>query len=158
MRYFLILFMFIPRLCFSQPINEKYSYQAYPYHGVSFKEVDVKEFNNTTIIGSCFYQEWTEGDVAIVKDIFPNGMTGVVFQKCNLDNVLVPVGNVIMGGTNEKIKVQNDLSDWILDKDLKPIEPMDKEFRLEKSISIDPIDIPLTKQEKDVFEKADISN
>ena len=152
MRYLIILFLLVSIPCFAE-VNEKYSYKAYPYHELSFKDRPASEFSNTTIIGSCFFQENKPN-----SDIFPDGMIGVTFEKCNLDNIYIPFGNVVVGGTKQMLKVQNDLSDWILDNSLKPTEPMDKELRLEKSISVDPIDIPLTKQEQDVFEKADISN
>jgi hypothetical protein len=101
-------------------INEKYSYKAFPYHNLSFKHIPAKEFDNTEIVGSCFYQEYTTVDTNVVKDIFPNGMKGVTFIKCNLDNVLIPQGNTIDGGCNRIIKVQNDLNDWELNEDFTP--------------------------------------
>lgn len=137
------------------PLNETYSFQAYPYHGLSFKEIPAEDFNNTTIRGSCFYQEWVEGDKDVVKDIFPDGMTGVVFVDCNLDNILVPVGNTVVRGTNKKLKVQNDFECWILDGKLDPVEPMNKEERLASDVSIDPADIPeepFTDAERKAFE------
>lgn len=156
MKKLLIAFLSLTTACFAQEkINEKYSYKAFPYHRVSFKSIPAKEFNNTIIVGSCFYQEWTEGDKTIVKDIFPNGMTGVIFKQCNLDNVLVPIGNTVQSGTHKKIKFQNDLENWILNKDETPKEPINKEQRLEANVSVDPKDIPAkkwTKEERDAFE------
>lgn len=138
------------------PINEEYSFKAFPYHGLSFKNRPASEFNNTIIIGSCFYQEWREGDSDIVKDIFPDGMTGVIFRKSNLDNIYVPHGNIIENGTNKKIKVQNDWDDWELNKDLIPKEPLNKDIRLQTGVSIDPKDIPskkFTKKQNQDFRK-----
>ena len=137
-------------------INKKYSYQAFPYHGLSFKDRPASEFNNTEIVGSCFYQEWQEGELDVVKDIFPDGIKGVVFIRCNLDNVYVPSGNKIVEGTHKTIKVQNDWDDWFLDDNLKPKEPMNKEVRLKAKISINPKDIPkkkFTTKEREDFEK-----
>ena len=87
------------------------------------------------------------------RHIFPADMKGVTFIDCNLDNVYIDeTKNTIKNGCHQQTKVQNDLSDWVLDKDLKPVEPMDREERIKLSISIDPKAIPLTKATKNVFE------
>lgn len=157
MKKLLFITILIPSLLMAQELNKKYSNQAYPYHGLSFKSVKAEEFNNTLIKSSCFYQEWRKGDEEVVKDIFPDGMTGVVFKNCNLDNVYVPLGNTMIECTNKKVKVQNDWDDWILDESLNPVEPINKEVRQEYGVSIDPNDIPskeLTEEERDAFEKS----
>jgi hypothetical protein len=95
----------------------------------------------------------------VEKDIFPDDMTGVTFYNCNLDNVYVPPGNTVIGGSQRRIKVQNDWEDWILEKKMgrwQPKEPMNKEERLEKNISIDPRKIPkkkFTLKEREDFER-----
>lgn len=167
MRYFWI-FLLVCSTCFAEtegerilktygkPLNEKYSHQAYPYHNVSFKEVDPKEFNNTVIKGSCFYQEALENDPNF--DIFPDGMTGVIFIGCNLDNINIPIGNEVVGCSQKRIKVQNDWDDWLMeykDGKWKPKEPIDKEQRLDANLSIDPKDIPnekWTEEQRKQFE------
>lgn len=139
----------------AQEVNEEYSFRAFPYHDVSFKGVPAEDFNNTIIRGSCFYQEWRENE-NVIKDIFPDGMTDVIFVNCNLDNIYIPPGNTIQDGTNKRIQVQNDFQAWILDNDLKPVEPMDKRIRLVAGVSIDPIDIPskkFTPEERKQFEE-----
>jgi len=138
--------------------NKKYSYKAFPYHGLSFKDRPAEEFNNTEIIGSCFFQSWKEDDVEVVKDIFPDGMIGVVFKKCNLDNIHVSTGNTVITEGKErcthlKVRMMNDLADWILDDELKPVEPLNKECYQEFSLSMDPKDIPKEKMEECVFIK-----
>ena len=153
-KYLLIVLLWATP-CWAE-MNQKYSYQAYPYHNLSFKDRPASEFNNTVIIGSCFYQEWVEGDTKVVKDIFPDGITGVTFEKCNLDNIYVPSGNKIKDGCHRKLKIQNDLSTWILNDDLTPKEPLDKKRRVKTGISVKPKDIPnkkLTKEERRNFEK-----
>lgn len=121
---------------------------------LSFKDKKPEEFNDTEIIGSCFYQECDFDDPVVVKDIFPDGMKGVIFRKCNLDNVLVPLGNTVEADcTHKKIKIQNDLEDWILDNSLSPIEPMNKAIFIELGISIAPKDIPSEKMEKSITQQ-----
>lgn len=122
-------------------VNEKYSNKGFPCHGLSFKGVPVEEFNNLEIRRSCFYQEWID-DGDTMKDIFPDDMIGVTFVKCNLDNVFVPSGNIIIGGTNKRIRVQNDLEDWVVDKNDKPVEPLHVKRFDRAGISVDPKDIP----------------
>jgi len=157
MKYLLILFLLFSLPLQAQEVNEKYSYKD--FLNQSFKKEKAEDFNNSIIIGSTFYQEWVEGDIK--KDIFPEGMTGVIFKKCNLDNVEVPVGNTVdKSSVNKKIKVQNDLEDWILDKDDNPVEPIRKEKFVEYNLSIDPADIPLTKKEISIIKekKNEIAN
>lgn len=129
-------------LSFAEPLlNKEYSFKDFT--GISFKNKPVEDFNNTLIKGSCFYQEASKGDNEVLKDIFPNGIVGVIFQRCNLDNVEISLGNIIQSDCiNRKIQVQNDGDDWFLDEDLKPVEPMNKEQRLMDGQSIDPKDIP----------------
>ena len=138
-------------------VNEKYSNKAFAYHGVSFKLESAKDFNNSEIQRSCFYQEWVEGDTEVMKDIFPTGMIGVTFRNCNLDNVYVDeVNNELIDCSHRAIKVQNDWDDWILDGTLKPVEPMNKEQRIAAGVSIDPKDIPetkMTEEERKAFEE-----
>lgn len=121
-------------------MNKKYSYKAYDYHGLSFKDRPCSEFNNSEIIGSCFYQEWVnDGDT--MKDIFPAGMTGVTFAKCNLDNVVVPAGNTMQDCTNKRIQVQKDLEDWAVDATDKPTEPVHKKRFTDLGLSMKPADL-----------------
>ena len=123
-------------------INEKYSYKNFIRR--KFKSIDAQEFNNTEIVGTCFYQENSPD-----SDIFPDEMAGVTFTKCNLDNVLIPLGNIVNGGCNRRIKVQNPTidnptpEDWILDNLGNPIEPVNKERFIKKGLSIDPKDIQI---------------
>jgi hypothetical protein len=148
----LFVFILFSSLAFAD-VNEKYSYKD--FIGKTFLDVDPSEFNNTEIIGSCFYQESSYGTINPMKDVFPVGMTGVTFIKCNLDNVRIPIGNTVVGGTNKRILVQNDREDWILDENNKPIEPMDKERRLAVGLSINPKDIPktmITEEERNAHE------
>ncbi len=130
------------------------------YSGKNFSKVDLTHDagleQGTNIYGSNFYKEARIDDVNPVKEIFPIGMRGVTFYNCNLDNVFVPPFNTVIGGSNRKIKVQNDGEDWILDNAFKPVEPMDIERRKEFDVSFDPKDIPVqkfTKEEKEQHEE-----
>ncbi len=137
MKYLILLIMFCGS-AFAQEINQKYSNKDFTNFVMT--DADTKELNNTIIRNSCFYQ-----DGVIDRHIFPEKMTGVIFEDCNLDNVYIPTGNTIKGGTHKNILVQNDGSDWVLDARAKPKEPMDKELRQTLGISIDPKDIPTKK-------------
>jgi hypothetical protein len=139
MKKLILCLLLIVGVSFAGDINQKYSFKDFTHH--KFVKVDPKEFNDTVIVGSCFYQE---GDPD--QKVFPDGMKGVTFKRCNLDNVLIPEGNTVdKDCTTKRIKVQNDLRDWILDKDNKPVEVMGKEIWESKGLSIDPAEIPATK-------------
>ena len=139
----------------TKKLNEKYSFGSFT--NKSFKDQPAKDFDNSCIKGSSFYQESLYGDSKIVKDIFPDGIKGVEFVRCNLDNVLIPLDNTVdERSTNKKIQVQNDLEDWVLNEDKTPKEPMDKEKRLIAGITINPVDIPdkkFTEEERKAHEE-----
>lgn len=146
------------------PVNKQYSYGDFTHQ--SFVSEPAKDFSNTEIIGSCFYQEaaWDAGGLSPTPpdprvSIFPAGMTGVVFRRCNLDNVIVPPGNTVITSGAEpcchrRICVQNDLEDWELDSANKPTEPLAKKLFQELGLSIDPADISKTKLTKSVTDEA----
>lgn len=141
--------------------NEKYSYKN--FMDKTFNELDPKEFNDSTIIGSCFAQQpkivanaLSPTPPEAYEDIFPNGLSNVVFEKCNLDNVLIKAGMTVIGGTNKRIRTMNDWEDWILDADSKPVEPMSKDEWVVANKSIDPKDIPNVKwtaEQQEQFQK-----
>lgn len=125
-------------------INEKYSYGYWGGLGPSFLTRPAAEFNDSTIVGSCFYRILNVGDAIGKRQIFPDGMTGVIFDHCNMDNIVVPVGNTVLPNCcHRTIIPQNDLCDWIADDDtLAPVEPIDKAEFIELGLSIRPEDIP----------------
>lgn len=135
-------------------LNDKYSFRDLT--GQTFLGVDPSEFNDSEIVGSCFYQESArdpDSPGAGAKDpsvnVFPPGMTGVTFTRCNLDNCKIPLGNTVgERNSHRKIRVQNDNRDWILaDADDKPLEPTDKKLRIREGKSVDPKNIPSTRIE-----------
>lgn len=110
------------------------------------KEIDLTP--GTVIVGSCFYREsplGEEGDPQ--RHIFPETMTGIIFKRCNLDNIYIPPGNSIeddagIPSSHRRIRVQNDLVDWIVDSSGNPVEPVNIKAFQELGLSIDPKDIP----------------
>lgn len=122
-------------------MNEKYSYKDFTQK--SLAHLDASEFNNSEIIGSCFYHETP-------TEVFPPDILGVTFTKCNMDNVILPEGNTIVGGCHRMLKLQNDLEDWIIDKDGNPVEPTNKERFIRLGLSIDPKDIPAEKAAENI--------
>ena len=69
-------------------INYKYSFKDFTNKDLSTEPVE--DFNDTIIKGTCFY---IEGNGFSAR--FPTDMTGVVFDRCNLDNCIIPNGNVV---------------------------------------------------------------
>lgn len=123
------------------PINRKYSNKDLT--GMSFTDIHPDEFSNSTIKGSCFYRENMGQDGYV--DVFPDGMEGVTFDHCNLDNIKIPAGNDMHDCSNRLIKEQNDLEDWVVDERGEPIEPIGVTEFVRLGISADPIDIPKRK-------------
>jgi hypothetical protein len=113
--------------------NEKYSHKDFTDQ--IFTHTDLSEWNNTEIIGSCFYNQ-----IPLTK-VFPSEIKNVKFIGCNLNNIIIPDGCTVEGGCHILIQVQNDGEDWILDKDLNPIEPLNKTQFEKLGLSIDPKDI-----------------
>ena len=114
----LILIILMPSVIFAGGMNKKYSYKS--FLNQSLKKVSVIELNNTDIYGSGFYQE---GDPNLA-DIFPKGMIGVKFYRCNLDNVYVPPGNFVDSScTHKRIKVIKNV-DCVVDENKAIIEKL----------------------------------
>lgn len=130
------------------------------FNGISY-ECDLKWHNkdltgrdltkevlrNINVFGSCFSQEKPD------SHIFPDDMSGVTFLFCNLDNVFIPPNNEVIQCSQRKFKVQNDLEDWVIDAQLKPVEPLNKETFIAKGISTDPKDISAQKSDRPVTTK-----
>lgn len=73
----------------------------------------------TVIYGSCLSQETPD------SHIFPEGMNGVTIVRCNLDNVFIPPGNTVIHPISQRrYQVQEDGTDWIIDENNNPIEPL----------------------------------
>jgi len=122
----------------------------------SFKDftgLKIKEnLDGKVIHGSCFSQEIPD------THIFPEDMKGVKFSWCNLDNVFIPEGNEVIGREPKRWQVQNDHQTWIVDKDNKPIEPLDlkiiNKLKLTDRIT-DPTKLPLKFEMETNIPKAD---
>lgn len=109
----------------------------YDYKDYTGRKLLNENLNGLTIYASCFSQEVPD------THIFPENMTGATFVRCNLDNVYIPAGNTVELCSQRKFKAQNDLCDWLLNPDLTPKEPIEKEAYLSLGISINPADIPI---------------
>ena len=79
-------------------INQLYSLKDFT--GQDLTGEPAEDFNNSTVRGSCFYQQ-----NAPRSDVFPSGMTGVEFVECCLDNCNIPAGNTLTRSSNVHIKV-----------------------------------------------------
>lgn len=86
--------------------------------------------SGTNVYLSCFSCE-------APTPIFPSTMTGVTFYNCNLDNCIIPDGNMIIGGSNRFFLVHKDMRDWEIDEQANPIAPLDNEpYSLEELLEI----------------------
>lgn len=84
------------------------------------------------IYRSSFY--WEQPDSKPFRD----DMRGVTFVNCNLDNLIIPNGNTVIGGSQRKFKAQADGEDWIVNDQKQPLEPLNKERFIAEGKSIDP--------------------
>ena len=102
-------------------INEYHSHKDFTHK--AFRSIPAYAINGT-IRGSCFYHELIGTRNTRIR-IFPEDMEAT-FEHCNLDNVHIPAGCTLVNCSNRRIKIQNDLEDWITDEDGNPLEPMAK--------------------------------
>lgn len=98
-----------------------------------------QKMNGLIIYGSCFSQE------IIDNDIFPDGMTGTSFYNCNLDNIFIPPGNTVIGGSQKRFKPENDIRDWEVDNLNQPVKVVSEEAWILLKFSVDKNDIPVQK-------------
>ena len=124
-------------------INKKYSYKS--FKGQTFTHVDPKEFSDSEIVGSSFYQQ-----LSPYTKVFPDGTKNLVLTRCNLDNVEVQPEIIQKGGCNSQILTQKDGEYWLVGKDLKPILPRDEAAFDKCGLSKLPADIPLVQVEEPV--------
>jgi hypothetical protein len=124
--------------------NEKFSHKSFLQQTLT--DTDPKDWNDTDVVGSCFYNEKPR------TKVFPDGIKNVKFIGCNLDNIVIPETCAMEKCTNKLIQVQSDLNDWILDEDLKPVEPLDKARYIKLGVSYDPKDLPVAKAAENVLE------
>jgi hypothetical protein len=81
-------------------INEKYSYKDFTNINLSLHNPE--DFSNTTIIGSCFYIE--SNDFVIT---FPSGTENITFNRCNLDNIILPKNSIIDDYCSTRLVITN---------------------------------------------------
>lgn len=123
-------------------MNELHSFKDYTNQSLTHLSSD--EFSNTTIKGTCFYQEIPEDEATRPVDVFPAGTVGVTFENCNLDNVKLPANSNLIGRSSRKlIKKQDDGFDWEWDENTKkPIRPMEYKKFVNDGRSVDPASLP----------------
>jgi len=134
------------------PRNEKYSFKDFT--GQDLTGLPASEFNDSEIVGSCFYREAPYDADSLGEnakdprvDVFPSDVIGLVLTRCNLDNVTAPAGATVGDrSSHRKLRVQNDNQDWICD-DLthKPTEPANLKSHQLDGLNTDPANIPETR-------------
>jgi hypothetical protein len=134
------------------PRNEKYSFKDFT--GQDLTGLPASEFNDSEIVGSCFYREApydADSLGANAKepsvDVFPLDVVGLVLTRCNLDNVTIPAGATVGDrNSNRRLRVQNDNQDWICDDSTyKPIELCNMKQAQRDGLNTDPANIPETR-------------
>ena len=100
---------------------------------MSFSFKDFTGRNLTTMVitpqiieRSCFSQERPD------TEIFPSDMGGVTFINCNLDNVKVPEGNIVIDCSTRRFAPQSDGNDWEVDELNNPIQSLNAQFYFDK--------------------------
>jgi len=138
------------------PLNKTYTGKDFTDRDLS--KTDPGTWNGTVVKSMCLYQQATDGIGVTLdprKHVLPPGIKDVVFEGCNLDNCHVPAGATMVDCTNKRIRVQNDLDDWELDSDNKPVKPVATKLRQRHGVSIKPEDLPtkpFTAEEREAFE------
>lgn len=118
--------------------GSKISYDdAFSLQSLSGVDLSNAKLNGKTIYGSCFSKEIPD------THVFPDNMIGVTFVQCNLDNVFIPLGNFIIGGSQRRFKAQNDLRDWEVDQLGNPTKILNQEIWIQLGYSTKTADIPL---------------
>lgn len=72
------------------PHNSQFSFRDFSNR--TLVERDVELLNDSTIVGSCFSQN--EPDTVV----FPADVSGLVLEKCNLENAMIPAGVTVGNG------------------------------------------------------------
>ena len=110
-------------------VNETHSFRDYThgtaeglpvaFGGTPLAKLPPEEFSGTTIRGSCLSCEVPD------TPVFPAGTKALTFDSCNLDNVLLPPGSVVLDNCSaRRFLVQPDGEDWLVDADNRPLRPL----------------------------------
>lgn len=117
---------------FEYNINDVYSFKDF-----TGRAAHVLEDISGIVYASCFSNETPDAH------IFPDNISGVIFIKCNLDNVFIPVGNTVIDCSQRRFKVQNDGNDWLIDGASKPTLPINHKIFTKFGLPMPkPMDIP----------------
>ncbi len=124
--------------CQNMAVNARFSRRDFT--GRRFLNVDPAKFSDSTIVGTCFAHERPD------TDVFPVGVSNIVFAKCNLDNVIIPATCTVLRTCSiRRHETQNDGYPWVVDGGGSPVEPLHIKLFLDNGWSIDPLSIPTTK-------------
>lgn len=119
--------------------DDKYSFKDFTQRNL----LEAEDLEGMVIFGSSFSQENPD------TRVFPDKVKKMTFYNCNLSNVfMVKPGWIVIGGTERRYKVQNDLKDWEVDNTEKPIKVINEEDWIRQGYDVNPSKIPLTKIEK----------
>lgn len=95
------------------------------------------DMNGIVIHGLCLSNEIPNAQV------LPSNLKNTTFISCNLDNVFIPAGNILLNCSNRLFKVDNDGQDWLLSADAKtPLTPLNLKDAQQKGLNTNPALIP----------------
>lgn len=117
MRYFVLIGCFLLLGCgngYPQTADPKYSNKDFTGQDLTMRT----DMSGIIIEGSCFSHETPN------SDCFPPDMTGTTFVDSNLDNCIIPPGNVLVRGSNRRFEAQEDGKDYIVDQNNEPVIPL----------------------------------
>lgn len=82
---------------------------------------------------------------------WPDGMTGVTFIKCHLNNLIIPPGNTVIDCSQKRFAAQNDGNDWLIDNNNNPTLPVNHKIFTKFGLPMpDPADIPVQKSTESI--------
>lgn len=99
-------------------VYENIEYQVCDHY--SYKDftnsIIPEDLSGRVIYGSFFYNETLDAEIF-------SGAEGTTFIKCDLRNIKIPESAITIDCRTERLKVQNDGNEWLVDDNNDPVKP-----------------------------------
>lgn len=117
----------------------------------TFSTRPASEFNDSTIKNSSFSQ-----NVAPAKDVFPGSVRNLIFDQCNLDNCVIPLGATALPNCQNRVfAVQTDGEDWEVDGLGNPLTPLDIKYHSQQGFDPNPVNLPAEMERETTIRRVD---